>query len=240
MRPEGSAGEPSDMNERAAILYLDLDGTLLDIREKYHRLHCRIALDLGRQPLPRGTFWARKRRGIALEGLLPGWDEAARAEYSRRWLAEIELPLYTRFDRLVPGARESLLRLAPKFELVLVTLRRDGQELRRQLRRLGVGQLFSRLLVRGDHVGAEFNKAELVRLYPRDERESVVVGDSEQDARGARALDSSFVAVLTGMRDRAFLAALGPDLIIDSVAQLPAVLLSPAAVNRGSLTVGSS
>jgi len=233
------------MNARAPILYLDLDGTLLDIREKYHRLHCRIALDLGYEPLPRGTFWDHKRRGVALEALLPGWEEAARAEYSQRWLAEIELPLYTRFDRLVPGARDALVRLAPRFELVLVTLRRDGLELRRQLRRLGVAQLFSRLLVRGDHGGLELTKAQLLRLtVPPDERASMVVGDSEEDVRAARALGSPFVAVLTGMRDRAFLAALGPDLIIESVAQLPAtlqsVLPSPAAGARGSLTVGSS
>jgi len=231
------------MNEHAHILYLDLDGTLLDIREKYHRLHCRIALDLGREPLPRGTFGARKRSGAALEVLLPDWEEAARAEYSRRWLAEIERPLYTRFDRLVPGARESLVRLAPRFELVLVTLRREGEELRRQLRSLGVAQLFSRLLVRGDHGGAELTKAQLLRLtVPPDERGSIVVGDSEEDVRAARALGSPFVAVLTGVRDRAFLAALGSDLIIESVAQLPAALQSalpsPAAGSRGSLKAG--
>jgi phosphoglycolate phosphatase len=226
------------MNQRAPILFLDLDGTLLDIREKYHRLHCRIALDLGHAPLPRGTFWARKRTGVAVEDLLPDWDDAARAEYSRRWEAEIELPAYTRFDRLVPGARESLLRLAPSFELVLVTMRRDGQELRRQLRRLGVAPLFSRLLVRGDHDGTELTKAQLLRpTVTPNGRRSVVVGDSEEDMRAARSLGSPFVAVLTGMRDRDFLAALAPALIIESVAQLPAalqsVLPSPAAGSRG-------
>jgi phosphoglycolate phosphatase len=177
--------------------------------------------------------------------LLPDWDDAARAEYSRRWLAEIELPAYTRFDRLVPGARESLLRLASRFELVLVTLRRDGQELRRQLRRLGIAPLFSRLLVRGDHGELELTKAELLRLtVGPDERGSVVVGDSEEDVRAARALGGTFVAVLTGMRDRAFLAALGADLIIESVAQLPAALqsalLSPARGKRRGLPVESS
>jgi phosphoglycolate phosphatase-like HAD superfamily hydrolase len=234
------------MNVRAPILYLDLDGTLLDTREKYHRLHCRIALDLDHEPLPRGTFWARKRSGVDLVTLLPDWDDAARAEYSRRWLAEIELPLYTRFDRLVPGARESLLRLASRFELVLVTLRRDGQELRRQLRRLGIAPLFSRLIVRGDHGGLELTKAELLRLTVAsdDERGSIVVGDSEEDVRAARALGGTFVAVLTGMRDRAFLAALGADLIIESVAQLPAALQSalpsPAAGKRRGLPAESS
>lgn len=224
------------MSEGAPILYLDLDGTLLDIREKYYRLHLRIASDLGREALPRATFWARKRRGLALEALLPDWEEGALAEYSRRWLAEIELPTYTGFDRLVPGAREALTRLAPEFDLVLVTLRRDGQELRRQLQRLGLAQLFSRLLVSGDHAGVEPTKVQLLSLtVPPDERQSVVVGDSEEDVRAARALGSPVIAVLTGIRDRAFLTTLSPDLIIESVAQLPAalqsVLPSPAAGN---------
>jgi len=230
------------MSERAPTLYLDLDGTLLDIREKYFRLHCRIAADLSREALPDGTFWSRKRRGAALEALLPDWGEVARAEYGRRWLAEIESPLYTRFDRLVPGAREALARLTPEFELVLLTLRRDGQELRRQLRRLGLEGVFSRLLVSGDHGPSELTKAQMLRQLEPPER-SIVVGDTEEDIGAARALGSPIIAVLTGMRNRAFLAALGPDLIIESVAELPAVVrsvLSRAAGDRSSVVAESS
>jgi phosphoglycolate phosphatase-like HAD superfamily hydrolase len=231
------------MNEGPPVLYLDLDGTLLDVREKYQRLHRRIAADLGRQALSWDTFWARKRRGATLEGLLPDWEEAARQEYAKRWLEEIESPLYTRFDWLVPGARHSLVRLGREFELVLVTLRRDGRELRRQLRHLGLDQLFRRLLVSGDHGGVELTKAQLLSLaLPPEKRRSIVVGDSEEDVWAARAMRSPVIAVLTGMRDRAFLAALNPDLIIESVAQLPAALQfalpSPAAGSRGSLKVG--
>jgi len=231
------------MNEGPPVLYFDLDGTLLDIREKYHRLHRRIAADLGRQPLSWDTFWTRKRRGATLEALLPDWEEAARDEYARRWLGTIELPLYTRFDRPVPGARHCLIRLGREFELVLVTLRRDGRELRRQLRHLGLDQLLSRVLAGGDHGGAELTKAQLLGLtVAPGERRSIVVGDSEEDVWAARAMRSPVIAVLTGMRDRAFLAALRPDLIIESVAQLPAALqlapLSSAAGGRGSLKAG--
>jgi phosphoglycolate phosphatase-like HAD superfamily hydrolase len=215
------------MNERSPVLYLDLDGTVLDIRERYYRLHCRIAVDCGYGPLPDDTFWARKQSRADLGALLPDWDEPARAEYGRRWLADIELPAYTQFDRLVPEARESLLWLAPKFGLVLVTLRRDGRELRRQLRRLGVGALFSRVVVRGDHGGMDLTKAQLLRLtVSPDERPCAFVGDSEEDFRAARSLGSPFVAVLTGMRDRTFLTTLGADLIIESIAQLPEALHS--------------
>lgn len=230
------------MSKGAPTLYLDLDGTLLDIREKYYRLHCRIATDLGRETLSEDAFWTRKRRGTALESLLPDWEKAAREKYSRRWLAAIELPAFTRFDRLVPGAPEALARLAPEFELVLLTMRRDGQELRRQLHRLGVSEYFSQLLVRGDHGGVELTKVQLLRLTVPPER-SVVVGDTEEDVRAARAVGSPVIAVLTGMRDRAFLATFGPDLIIDSVAQLPAVvqsILSPPAPVRSRLVPGSS
>jgi phosphoglycolate phosphatase-like HAD superfamily hydrolase len=230
------------MSERVPTLYLDLDGTLLDIREKYFRLHCRIAADLGCEALSDATFWARKRRGAALEALLPDWEEAARAEYGRRWPAEVESPLCTRFDRLVPGARQALARLAPEFELVLLTLRHDGQELRRQLRHLGVEGVFSRLLVSGDYGGPGLTKVQLLRLTDPPKR-SIVVGDTEEDIRAGRALGSAVIAVLTGMRDRAFLAALGPDLIIESVARLPAVVqsvLSRRARDQGSLVAGSS
>lgn len=210
------------MDEGLPVIYLDLDGTLVEVQERYFRLHTEIARELGRQPLPRSRFWALKRQGASLETLLSDWDEPSREAYSRRWLADIEAPSHTRFDRLIPAAREALATLGQRFRLVLVTLRRDGGGLRRQLRQLGIDGFFAALVAAADHPAGDCSKAELLRLSgaARGGR-AIVVGDSEADVQAARELDLPVVCVLSGIRDRPFFEALNPDHIIESVGQLP-------------------
>ena len=221
------------MDQSSPIIYLDLDGTLLDVQERYCRLHADIARELGRQPLPQARFWALKRQGAPLETLLSGWEEPAREAYSRRWLADIEAPSYTRLDRLIPAAREALTTLAQRFRLVLVTLRRDGGGLRQQLQRLGIDGFFAGLVAAADRPTGAYSKAELLRLSgAANGGRAIVVGDSEADVQAARELGLAVVCVLTGIRDRPFLEALKPDHIVESVGQLPELLRDIAWTER--------
>ena len=124
------------MAEAESTLYLDLDGTLLDIRSKYYTLYSRIVTDLGAQPLSQAAFWELKRRAAPPECILPGLDADGREQYSRRWLAAIETPAFTRLDTLLPGAREALADLRRRSSLVLATMRHDEAVLTADLRRL--------------------------------------------------------------------------------------------------------
>ena len=119
------------MGKGSTPIYLDLDGTLVDVQDRYCRLHTDIARGLGFQPIPSDRFWAQKRRGAPLEMILSDWDEPARRAYNRLWLASIEAPDYLGFDRLVPGTLEAVETLTQRFRLVVVTMRRNGNELRR-------------------------------------------------------------------------------------------------------------
>ncbi len=221
------------MDEGSPVIYLDLDGTLVDVQERYCRLHADTARELGRRPLPRARFWALKRQGASLETLLNHWDEPVREAYSRRWLAAIEAPSYTRFDRLIPAAREALATLAQRFRLVLVTLRRDERGLRQQLRQLGVDGFFAGLVAAADHPAGDYTKAQLLRLgASTNGGRGIVVGDSEADVEAAREMGLPVVCVLTGIRDRRFLQALNPDYIVESVGRLPELLKDIAWTKR--------
>jgi len=203
-------------------IYLDLDGTLVDVQEKYCRLHTDIAKGLGFQPMPPDRFWAQKRRGAPLETILSDWDEPARRAYNRLWLASIEAPDYLRLDKLVPGTREALETLTQRFRLVVVTMRRNARELRRQLRGLGIEDLLAEVIAAADYPSADYSKVQLLRLSGETNgRRAIVVGDSEADVQTARELRAPAVCVLSGIRDGPFLKALDPDHIIPSVAQLP-------------------
>lgn len=213
------------MAEAESTLYLDLDGTLLDIRSKYYTLYSRIVTDLGAQPLSQAAFWELKRRAAPPECILPGLDADGREQYSRRWLAAIETPAFTRLDTLLPGAREALEDLRRRSSLVLATMRHDEAVLTADLRRLRVHGFFSRIVTAAGSPPGDTAKAALIREQaPVNGAGAIVVGDSEADVEAARELGLPSVCVLTGIRDLAYLEALRPDFIIDSVAQLPGLV----------------
>ena len=60
--------------------------------------------------------------------------------------------------------------------------------------------------------------------------EAVVVGDTPQDVKSARAAGAVSVAVATGKFGRDELAAHGPDLVLDALAELPARLAGDPAL----------
>lgn len=213
------------MIEKLNTICFDLDGTLLDVREKYYRLHSRIANDLKYRPLRESAFWALKRQKCSLEELLPDWGESARDEYHDFWQANIESPTYTRHDRLLPGAEEVLTTLLQSYSLVLITARRERPELRRQLLRLGMGRYFRYLIVTGD-TPAMTTKAELARRWVVHQPSAplLLVGDTEEDIKCARVIGAAAIGVLTGLRNRKMLQTHCPDEIIDSVRELPGLM----------------
>lgn len=208
------------------FVLLDLDGTVLDVLPRYHRLHCDAVRSAGGDPLAETEYWQAKREGVpeldllARTGLAP--EAAARAEESR--LRRIESPRYLALDRLWPWtetALDALGRLAP---LVLVTLRRHPGRLGRQLGRLGLDRFFARVVAGGGD-GTPEAKAGLLRDAGLGGLEgSVLVGDTEVDVASGRALGLRTIALRCGIRSPARLASWDPDHLLDDLRQVPDVL----------------
>ncbi|HEY8489717.1 MAG TPA: HAD hydrolase-like protein [Dehalococcoidia bacterium] len=230
------------MEPQERTIYLDLDGTLLDVRGRYWALHSHLVGRLGaRSPLQR-AYWGRKRRGLGLEAVLLDAGPAARREYRRRWLAEVETAAFLQHDRLLPGARDALARLGVRARLVLVTLRRNRRTLVAQLDHLGISGFFAQVATPQTPTEHESKAALIRRVDGLPGPGALVVGDTEADVAAARELGLRSVAVLSGLRDRAFLEARRPDYIIQSITELPRLLEglgpdAPRAGGAGSLTV---
>lgn len=213
-------------------LFLDLDGPLLDVAERYHRLHRDLVLRRGGQPLAAAEYWELKRDRtpeeeiLARAGLSPGAAAAAAAAHRSR----IESRRYLRFDRpwaWTAPALDSLARLATP---VLITARRHRDRLLWQLARLGLEERFESVLA-GPGDGTPLSKARLLL----DSRltwapGSVLVGDSEVDIASGRALGLITVALDCGVRNAARLAACNPDLLLGDLRQVAPRL---AALGRG-------
>ncbi len=204
-----------------APLFLDLDGVLLDVSERYWRLHCDLLAPYGGARLDKATYWTRRRERQPLATVLhEGVDEDA---YRLAWLERIEAPEYLRHDTVVPGARERLVLLGRAHPLVLATLRRRRDHLLAQLETLRLRPLFADVLTArpGDaEVDDAERKARLISTSSLFRRGAIVVGDTEVDVRAGKALGVATVAVLSGIRSRALLLAEGPAAIVDSIASL--------------------
>ncbi|MEX2159808.1 MAG: HAD family hydrolase [Dehalococcoidia bacterium] len=207
-----------------ATIYFDLDGTLIDVRRRHYAAYANTLGELELTPLLEAEYWCARRHGAASAQLLGKADNETRARFLQGWLARVERPDYLRIDTLMSGARDALDELDGRYDLVLVTLRRDAHALAEQIERLSLGERFAAVLCRADARGAD-SKIELLRNYGATfKREDVVVGDSEADIEAARALGLRSVCVTNGVRDETYLRRLEPDVLVNSVAQVPAAL----------------
>ncbi len=223
-------------------LFLDLDGTLLDIAPRYHRLHCDSVSRLGHTPVGLEDYWEMKRNRVPETEILAGIgltpEAAARSAAAR--VRAIESRRYLRLDRPWPWTLpvlEELARLAP---LVLVTLRRHPDRLRWQLDHLGLASCFECILA-GPETGAPEAKAKLIREQNFAHLEgSVLVGDTEVDIAAGRTLGLTTVALSCGLRTAARLAEGSPDGLLDDLRQLPGWLAARGWGNGGGSGRGPS
>jgi phosphoglycolate phosphatase-like HAD superfamily hydrolase len=212
-------------------LFLDLDGPLLDVSERHHRLHCDLVRGRGGTPLPRDEYWEAKRARVpeaeilSRTGLSPHSATAVAAARLRR----IETRRYLRLDVPWPWTIPTLETLALSgIPLVLVTLRSSSVRLAWQLAALGLSGYFERIIVGAGDKTPEA-KAALVRQEELGPLEgSILVGDTEIDIASGQALGIHTVAVRCGIRNEALLQAWSPDVILDDLRALPGCLAERA------------
>ena len=229
---ENAPGDRISLDHIRALLF-DLDGTLIDTDEVMgeglaRKLAPIAGLFRNRDPQP----FARKLL-IALENPLNyaallmerfglGRFVMAIADRSRRLKG-----LGTRDrNRLVPGADEAVKELAGTYRLGIVTTRTrsDAEEF---LRQYELRQLFEVITTRSDvwrlkpHPAPVLRSVNMLGLSPV---ECCFVGDTELDVLAGRRAGVYSIGVLSGFGMREELERAQADLILPSVAELPAYL----------------
>jgi HAD superfamily hydrolase (TIGR01509 family) len=131
--------------------------------------------------------------------------------------------------KLLPGARRVLAKLARTHALGLVTSG-DRDRVHRQLKAFNLWQHFSARVCSGDTKLRKPHPAPLrlalrhMRLCPA---ETVYVGDSPEDLQMARSAGvRAAIAILGPFPTEKRLRAANPDLLLNSIAELPAAILS--------------
>jgi phosphoglycolate phosphatase len=205
--------------------FFDLDGPILDVSPRYVALHHDLLAEVGVRGMPGGLYWRRKRARVSEAQILRelGAPEHATG-YERRRLELIESPNYLALDRCWPCVEKVLGELTDRHEMVLVTARANRPALLEELDRLGVTRFFGEVLSIPAGHGVDRQKAGLINDYLRKNGQSPdgnwIVGDTEADIGAGRLVGLFTAGVLCGIRDREWLAAARPDVLLDDIRDL--------------------
>lgn len=222
------------------VLVSDLDGTLLDVRDRFVYSQVNALASLGYEvkviqvyPLVQYTMDADK--------LLGALDISLSNRELVQYYMLIEQEFYKgwQHSQVFPGAIEALQSIRPQLTaLRLITSRAWVEETRREVKAFGLDPLFDQqVFTRGDLARAE--GVDEVPLYPYLEhrqrliqlsindveaQDTVwVLGDSPNEMRAAKGLNYIAVGVLTGFASKADLEPIC-DYILNSVADITTLL----------------
>jgi phosphoglycolate phosphatase-like HAD superfamily hydrolase len=207
-------------------IYLDLDGTLLDVSERYYRIYQDIMTSLQQPILTKDRYWEYKRSKVPESQIvaLTAIDHSVFPIYSEIRKRLLEDPRYLDFDRLVLSSLNQILaNLSKSCCLYLVTMRKKRVTLLNQLKKLNLYCYFQDILSPSSELPSDAPsweiKANLIcsRGKPRP---GIIVGDTEADILAGKELGLGTYAVLSGLRDRRFLVELDPDVIIYDISEL--------------------
>lgn len=215
--------------------YFDLDGTILEVKERLYSLYVDIVSELGGKTLAKGVYWQAKRGQMPEEIIAQKSNIGDVPRYISLRQERIELPEYLEYDKLIPQALESLAQLKQTNRIALVTLRKSKDNLYEQLHRLALELLFDRVLVgnEGEEHGWQLKAKMISGENGFEPRGSVIVGDTETEILAGKFLNISTVAVLSGMRTKNKLAVHQPDYIIKDISQLSNVLGNLPGSSKG-------
>lgn len=212
-------------------LFVDLDGTLLDIRAKYLAVY-RYFLTLHTQTgLSDSDFWALKRS--AAENfeiaILSGVSQKAASNFSSFIQDHIETAPFLALDTLLPGIRETFESVAmSNFNVRLLTMRRNRQTLFDQLRRLQIRCWFESILeINHSENGGIPHKAISIKANCFKDP-AMIIGDSGMDIKSGKFAGIATCAVTTGLRDFEVLRNYNPDIIVESFSEIIAILHNKA------------
>lgn len=212
------------MNNTPHTIFLDLDGPLLDGKDRHYFCYQKIVRSFGLEPIGKEAYWEDKRNlGNRRDLLKRSGAESQYDAFLAAWLALIETPEILAFDQVQPGAMDCLRAWRIQgIRLVLVTLRADAKALEAQLERLGLRALLDVVLV-CDHASGGAGKARRVyEAFPGESfREKALwIGDTEADWEAAKALGCPVILVTNGLRTATYLESLGGAQVVSSIVEV--------------------
>jgi phosphoglycolate phosphatase-like HAD superfamily hydrolase len=199
---------------------VDVDGTMLDVALRHHRVYLAVVEEHGGRGLPLDVYWHLKRSGASWPDVLVRSGLAAdEPGCLASFAARIEAPGQLMTDSVVAGMERLLAVWSGWAHVAAVSLRHDHGALTGQLDRLGLGPCLDDVVSAEGGGGARTVKAALVEPFA-GAGPVIVIGDTEVDVLAAGDCGAIAIAVTWGIRSRPLLEACAPAAVVDTVDEL--------------------
>ena len=219
------------LRRRPSLIVFDLDGTLVDSAPDLAHSIDQMLVRLGRSPagLERVRGWIGNGMPMLVKRALTGeqWPSAEPAGFAGALTLYMDIyaeNLSAR-TRLYEGARECLHELRQRGLLMACITNKHSRFTRPLLEQLGVAEYFDAIASADQFAKHKPDPEPLLKtaegLGVLPER-SLMVGDSPADAEAARNAGFMLALVPYGYHGGKGVEALKPDLILESLAELPA------------------
>lgn len=207
-------------NEIKGVLF-DWDGTLLDSFHADSSAYMAMFQEMG-------VTWGLEELS---QHYSPNWYDVYRAAglAEHHWKAADAAwrRHYSAFHpKLIPGARKVLAAVGQRYKLGLVTSG-DRDRVLRQLREFRITKSFHARICSGDTEHKKPHPGPLnfaLQCIGLEAANCVYVGDSPEDVQMAKSANVRVIGVLGPFPTEKRLRASNPDLLLDSIADLPAAL----------------
>ncbi len=213
-------------NEKLKVkgILLDLDGTIVDAREAYLEATKIAFAKMGRKDFKRKVATEIPRRleqGLSIHDLIEGLDTR---EFLEAYINAYYQAAATKTKPL-PNISDTLTKLSEKTKLALITMRYvPKREIINELKSFDLAKYFTYVITAlNTHQPKPSPEAlkKSARQLGVKAYNCVIVGDSVCDIRAGKTAGTKTVAVLSGIFSRKELESEKPDLILESVNQLP-------------------
>ncbi len=204
-------------------IFFDLDGTLLDSRERLYGLFQQLVPG---SKLSFDDYWKLKRNKIAHQKILTNYFSYSDQEvafFEKEWIKNIELPVWLELDKPFDGVTNYLKELKGKHQLFVVTARQYESIAIQQIGQHGWYNIFEKVLV----TCQQKEKSELIKTAVKFTNQDWMVGDTGHDIQTGKQLGINTAAVLSGFMNKARLEEYHPDIIVDNVLD---IVFEPAGV----------
>lgn len=197
-------------------VFFDLDGTLLDSRERLYQLFQHLVPD---SKLSFYEYWELKRNKIGHKEILKthfSYSDEAFSSFEKIWMENIELPEWLALDKPFDGITNYLRELKIKHSLYIVTARQFEDVAIQQINQNGWKGIFEKILV----TCKKMEKYDLIKSAVEVSNEDWFVGDTGKDIQIGKQLGINTAAVLSGFLNRDRLVEYNPDLIVYNANEL--------------------
>ncbi|MGH8551261.1 MAG: phosphoglycolate phosphatase [Methylococcales bacterium] len=217
---------------RPQLIVIDLDGTLVDSAPDLVFAAQQMLEQLGREPVGAEQIrdWVGNGVNMLVKRVLAGKmdpDEKINGfDRAYRIFSDLYAANLSERSRLYPGVLEGLEELRREGFLLACITNKHSRFTGRLLEKVGLSGYFQAVVCGDTYEERKPHPLPLLKTAERfniEARNAVMVGDSINDIRAARAAGFVSVCVPYGYKGRYTIEEIGADHVVESLAELPAL-----------------